>query len=50
MKDKVIWFATPQNRIHTKNMFLANDQVFLKKDVQKVSQNEEAEWYPINFQ
>lgn len=52
MENKVIWFATPNNTVQTKNIFYKDQQVFSKSENQESSfpDNNGEEWYPINFQ
>ncbi|WP_273566736.1 hypothetical protein [Maribacter halichondriae] len=52
MKNKVVWFATPENTIRTKYVFVKEEQVFLKEDCENsnVIEKQEEIWYPINFQ
>ncbi len=52
MKDRVVWFATPKNKVRSKYVFAEEEQVFLKKNLgnSSVTEDQEDEWCPINFQ
>lgn len=52
MENKVIWFATPNNTVQTKDIFYKDQQTLSKRESQEshFPESNGEVWYPINFQ